>query len=121
MIKENRIIFGNGDVFVNYTCYGLRFIYNSRPYEIGTSVKTSEISYNDENKTPLVDIRINDFEDLHALKKLLESVKVSDIKTFEYDNHIFDFTNFNVKSVDVVINHLELLSHYYLWLLPLSA
>ena len=120
MINENRIIFGSGDVLANCMCYGLRFIDSSESYKIGTCI-TSEIKKDGNDEISVADIRITNFDDLNELKKLLESVKISDTNIFEYDNHIFDFSNFNVKSVDVVLDQLDTLSHSYMWLLPLCV
>lgn len=100
MIKDNRIEFGYGDVAVGSCCMGyITFTNIKPPQEVGKDLLDEDnIEYGHS-------IRI--FEDtayelLHLVKTVSDNNRI-----IEYKGYILDFSNFNQKSLDVVLHNAK--------------
>ena len=101
MIKENRILFGYGTIAVN--CMNLELILSEikPPQEIGEGLTGKEYEV-------IQTLRLKaSFEELYDLKKDLFRVNKSDNKIIYFQNYILDFTEFNSKSVFVVLKAVD--------------
>ena len=113
MIKENRLEFGYGDILVEYGAMGLKFQSIRPPAEIGKRISSETFKNLEFGKC----VRLNlGYFDTQEFEKLLE--KTETVKIFEFERLIFDFSNFNIESVKVIIKQLH---SYQTILLPLLA
>lgn len=107
MIIANKIIFGDGTIAVgcNIIERYISFEYINQHQEIGT-----KINVNDELNT-MNEIRlVLNLKELIQFRNLLDNVENN--KVFEFKGYVFDFSNFNQKSVNVVISYCKDLSHW---------
>lgn len=96
MIKNKTIYFGYGDVLVGSNIfYKLTLTEIETPKEIG---KPPEGEY---KEIQTINLTV-DYNDLKEAKRILNR-EINSIKIGEY---ILDFSNYNKKSVDVLIKHL---------------
>ena len=102
MIKNNTIYFGHGTVGVYSTSMRLVFEELRPPQEIGQSLKDMDCER--LNKIE-ISADYNEFIELqNKLEKLNEN---SDNKRIVFKSYILDFTEYNFKSVEVVLKHIE--------------
>ena len=55
-----------------------------------------------------------DVDEYITISKLLDNVRDKEISTFEFKGYVFDFTNYNPKSVKVVAKASKLAIYYNL-------
>lgn len=103
MIKGKVIKLGYGDVAVGNIGFYMKLTPFKPPVEVGT--KCNELFANGDIK-PIgesIMIRFDSFADFTELKDKLESVRPENAsKVFEFKGYTFDFSNYNVKSVEIV-------------------
>lgn len=116
MIKGNKIEFGYGDVLVGFKAYGLSIENVKPPLEVGQKVTPSEFKDYDISNTTI--IPLNGLDDLNKLCELIKSV-TEDNPVVEFCGYVFDFSNYNRKSVEVVINALN--NPHPMWMMALAC
>ncbi len=110
MIEGNRMYFGYGDISVGGDLYSLTFQNIKPPQEIGSNIIDPNVEYIGKQ------IRIKlSYSDAKLYIDKLENMKNNDnSRILELSDYILDFSNFNVKSVDVVIKHLTCIVKNYM-------
>lgn len=112
MIDGKRFKFGHGDIGVGAipSTRQIHFQQFRPPIEVGDNVLNYDVDWIGER----IFIEIN-YEDYQKLSKLFGSVKSRDVSKFTFKDYIFDFTNYNEKSVEVCQQKLsEAMSLYFL-------
>lgn len=112
MIDGKRFKFGYGDISVggNPVTRQMNFQQFKPPAKVGSKVMADEVELIGEK----IFLEI-DYEDYQELNKLLGSVKSRKISEFTFKNYVFDFTNYNEKSVEACRQKLsEAMSLYLL-------
>ena len=103
MIDGKILKFGYGDIAVGHKFTNMQLIPFKPPVEIGSDCNDL---FANGDITPIgevVMIRFNSFQDFAEFKDKLEGVRSATVsKVFEFKGYIFDFSNYNVKSVEVV-------------------
>ena len=102
MIDGKILKFGYGDIAVGCINANMTFTPFKPPVEVGTHCYDLFIN---GDITPIgekVAIRFDSFNDFAELKDKLEGVRTATQKVFEFKGYTFDFSNYNVKSVEVV-------------------
>ena len=95
-----KIILGKGDFLITTTLNSLIFRQLKTSKLIGDIVDFSQVEF---SQTIQINLR-NYFE----LKQFKELVKNSySLKTFEFQNVQFDFTNYNRDSIDVLLDQIN--------------
>ena len=113
MIVENVIKFGYGDIGVGSKILSLQLKVTpiKPPQEIGTNLSDCEDVEIIGNP---IYFELEKEEDYIRILTLLKSVKNKEITSFEVGSYIFDFSNYNVKSIEVCEYHVSrLYSHYF--------
>lgn len=98
MIKGNRILFGYGTILVGDGYNSLTLIEIRPPQEIG------ENCVNEVEEIQSIKITAS-YDSFSTLLKKLDNVKEN--KEIEFQNYIFDFNEYNEKSVDVIIKQIK--------------
>lgn len=102
MIDNNILKFGYGDIAVGSSPAQLiRFQQFKPPEECGNYVSNNVEFIGKEIIISLT------YEDYRNLKDKLKEVKSRNISLFEFKGYIFNFTNYNEKSVEVCEKHME--------------
>lgn len=112
MIDGKRFKFGYGDVCVGATpsTRQIHFQQIKPPIEVGADAMKHNVEWIGER----ILIKVS-YEDYQDLCKLLSRVKSREISEFTFKDYIFDFTNYNEKSVEVCKEKLsEAMSLYFL-------
>ena len=106
MIEGNVIKFGYGDISVGADVFTsiIRFRQVLNPLECGDTRYSMELDFTDNN----VSIQINDFNEYYELSKSLNEVEKRNLLQFTFKDYIFDFSNYNEKSIIVVKRYLEM-------------
>lgn len=101
MIKGNVIEFGYGDVLVgsNPMLDIFRVTSIKPPQEIGAVIDSSEDNGVEYNETIIINVDYS-----LDLYRIIKSVNENN-RVVKYKEWIFDFTNYNQTSVDVVLKH----------------
>lgn len=104
MINGNRIQFGYGDIGVGAGFFGNIELQQFKPaQECGSHVYDAAVEWIGER------ISVGSgYNDLVKLKSHLMQVKEQKCFEFEFDGYIFDFTNYNIQSVQVCIGKTNL-------------
>ena len=109
MIDNNILKFGYGDISVG--AFGLppaiTFQQFKPPAKVG-----SEVGEHVEFIGEKIVIKLN-HEDYVELCDLLDQVKNKEILIFDFKDYIFDFTNYNIGSIEVVERHATNSMHWY--------
>lgn len=111
MIDGKRFKFGYGDISVGGDPVGREIFFQQfkPPAKCGDNV-SPDVEWIGEQ----ISIKI-DYEDYKKLGKLLDDVKSREISEFTFKDYIFDFTNYNEKSVEVCKKKLsKAVSLYFL-------
>lgn len=103
MIKGNRIVFGYGTISVAGRQNNLSFIEIKPPQEIGSLITPYDKSIIYLNEI-VITATIEEFEMLNTT--LLKNDFTIN-KEIEFKGYILDFSNYNKKSVDVVLNKIR--------------
>ena len=103
MINGNVLKFGYGDIVVygNAALQRMSFQQFKPPTECGNEV-SEDVEYIGDKI--LIDIS---YEDYCKLKNNLERVNKKEVCQFTFKDYIFDFSNYNVKSVNAVSRKLD--------------
>ena len=96
MIDRNKFKFGYGDISIgsNPVTREMCFQQFKPPAKVGDSIIEDEVEWIGEQ----ILIKVG-YEDYQELRRLLSRVKSREISEFTFKNYIFDFTNYNEKSV----------------------
>lgn len=112
MIDGKRFKFGYGDISVGGNPVTRQMIFQQfkPPIEVGADVMKHNVMWVGERI--LIKVSYGDYQDLC---KLLSRVKSREISEFTFKDYIFDFTNYNEKSVEICKEKLsEAMSLYFL-------
>lgn len=112
MIDGTRFRFGYGDVCVSATpsTRQMHFQQIKPPIEVGTDAMEHSVEWVGKQ----ISIKVS-YADYQGLCKLLVRVKSREISEFTFKDYIFDFTNYNEKSIEVCEQKLgEAMSLYFL-------
>ena len=103
MINGNILYFGYGDIAVRtqFLFNEIQFQQFKPPQEIGTYVEYDKVEWIGE----CVKFELNEEECVWWVKKL-QKVLDRDTNAFEFKGYVFDFSNYNRKSVDVVVKNI---------------
>ena len=98
MIDGKRFKFGYGDISVGGDPVGRKIFFQQfKPSaKCGDNVNFNDVEWIGEQ----IFIEI-DYKDYIKLNQLLDDVKAREISEFTFKNYVFDFTNYNEKSVEV--------------------
>lgn len=98
MINGNQLKFGYGDigVYANEILQQIHFHHIEPPQECGSYVNTKDVKFIGDAIS--IDLCYNSYKEL---MKLLTAVESKEITTFEFKGYVFDFTNYNKKSIEV--------------------
>lgn len=100
MIEGNTLKFGYGDIAVNTKGLKLRFIPFKPPVEVGTHCADLFKNGDIEAIGEPISIKFSDLKDFTELLKKLKDVDEN--KVFEFKGYVFDFTNYNKTSVEIL-------------------
>lgn len=110
MINNNILKFGYGDIAVGVDelqqC--MKFQQFKPPTECGKRVYADVEWIGDEIKIYL------NWEEYLEFNKLLEGVRCKNISVFDFKDYIFDFTNYNEKSIQTCKKFAELSMKWYI-------
>lgn len=120
MIKDNKIIFGYGTVVVSSRWNQMIFQEIKPPLEVGSCadepIKNGEVEFVGERKDILFNYdEIKEFQNL--LQYRVNCNYPNKERFFEYKGLVFDFTNWNIKSYEVVLLHVERIKSYLIGLM----
>lgn len=118
MIKGNRIEFGYGDVLCGVNNIGVDYTNVKPPLEIGTCIKDTGLELEHFEIGKQVVIPLHGLEDLNELCRLIKSV-TEDNPVVEFGGYVFDFSNYNRKSVEVVLKTLN--KPHPMWMMTLAC
>jgi hypothetical protein len=107
MVKGNTICFGYGDILVGYSFTGILLL-----KWISPAVNLEE--YIDSRKVEIlkiIQILLVD-DDYHYIFNMLQNVKDRKINSFKFHDYIFDFSNYNEKSVNIVERGITAILQY---------
>lgn len=110
MIDGNILKFGHGDIAVGYRVTGILTFQQFKPPEECGSYVSDNVEYTSEQ----IIINFTCYEEYLELSNKLKDVKSKNISTFEFKDYIFDFTNYNEKSVEVCERYLKRAMSWYL-------
>ena len=98
MINGNQIKFGYGDIAVcaYEMIQEIGFQQFEPQQECGSSVNTNAVRFIGE--TIYIKLCYNSYQEF---MKLLAAVESKEITSFEFEGYVFDFTNYNEKSIEV--------------------
>lgn len=112
MINGKVLSFGYGDISVGASPWAREIMFKQfkPPVRCGDHLNRKDISW--VGKKVVFEVDMNDYQ---RLKGLLSQVKSKEISNFVFKNYVFDFTNYNEKSVEVCRQKLsEAMSLYLL-------
>ena len=113
MIGGKRFMFGYGDISigVNPVTRQMCFQQFKPPAEVGDKVIEDKVDWIGER----IYIEIGCYEEYQELCRLLDSAKSKKILEFTFKDYIFDFSNYNEKSIEACRKHLSnAMSWYFL-------
>lgn len=110
MIEGNRLKFGYGDIAVgaNGLTQTISFRQFKPPAECGDQV-SEEVEYIGNE----IVLEFS-YESYCEFNKYLKQISNKEITEFLFKGYIFDFTNYNEKSIDVCKKHLGIAISWYL-------
>lgn len=106
---EKKIIyFGYGDVSVGSIRTTLSFTGIKPPLEVGTLIDEKTIRENNVKCiTEPVKFKFTDLTELHHFQHNLRATDGTTSVFFIYKDYIFDFSKYNIKSINIILHHLE--------------
>ena len=109
MIDGNRLKFGYGDIGVGSDKLTQRMSFQQfkPPVKCGDRV-SKDIEYIGDK----IILKIS-YEDYREFSKCLEQVSNRELTEFIFKGYIFDFTNYNEKSIDACKKHLKNAMQWY--------
>ena len=107
-VQNNIVYFGYGDVITNNRTIGLCFRAIDTQVEIGQPI-SQEYLYNNniEYSTDYINLFLRDLQEMLTLQNLLEQVDARIINKFTFKDVTLDFSKYNPKSVETVLDNLE--------------
>ena len=106
---QNRLILGTGNYLVSATINALIFKKIDKTIEIAEIF--DNVNYSDKyNIVDIITIPFHNYSEIQQMKKLL--VDAYEHNIFEYKNITFDFSNYNRKSVDCILDQLNWIEHF---------
>ena len=103
MIEENILRFGYSDISVRADIMTNTISFK----QITTELECDTISSKDVNYTDnIINIRINDFDEYYEFYKCLKEVNKRNITQFTFKDYVFNFNNYNEKSIIVIEKNL---------------
>ena len=121
MIKDNTVYFGYGTVVVGSRWNQMVFREIEPPLEVGTSadepIKNGQVGFTGNRE----EILFKSYDEIKEFENLLQ-VRVNcnypnTERFFEYKDLVFDFTNWNVDSYQVVKIHIDRIKTYLIGLI----
>ena len=109
MIIGNIIKFGYGDIVVGHIFNHLTLDGIDQQFEPGSGV-TEDQESTFKFITEPIDIEFTSFAAIKKFKTQLLKVNGESNKIIEMSGYTLDFSNYNAKSIDVIIHHLEKIS-----------
>lgn len=107
--SQNKLILGTGNYLVTATINALIFKKIDKHLDLATIFDSAD--YSDRyNVVDIITIPFHNYSELVMLKKLL--VDAYENNVFEYKNIIFDFSNYNRKSIDCILDQLNWIEHF---------
>jgi hypothetical protein len=100
-MEKKTIYFGYGDILVTNYFNKIIFTEIEPPVEIGTDV--SEETKKQTSTGSFIIIEFETLKNLVDFKNLIETINSECCLQFTYDDYTLDFSNYNQKSIDVVI------------------
>ena len=106
--KTKTFYFGYGDILVNNFIFGLRFVECEPPVEVGMELDDElEKKLGVKYISDWVTVPIKTYDEAVKLTKLLDKIDGRDYTHFYFGDYIFDFSNWNPKSIESVKRHLK--------------
>lgn len=117
--KNNIISFGYGDVQVYSSTFKHSIIFRGfkPPVEIGTALDELIENENIEFITEPIEIKFATMKELNEFQKLVNKIDGKNYTQFTYRNYIFDFSNYNPKSIDVMLYSIANVKRYFMHLM----
>ena len=99
MITNNVLEFGYGDIAVGFKRHSSALIFQSikPPVKCGVDINSCDVEYIGDK----IIISLN-FKSYKNLLKLLTAVENKIQLRFEFEEYIFDFTNYNIESINAI-------------------
>ena len=106
--KTKTFYFGYGDIIVNNSTFGLKFIECEPPVEVGMNL-TEELEKELGVKftSEWITIPIKTYEEAKQFEKLLNKIDGRDYFQFYFGDYLFNFSNWNPKSIESIKRHLN--------------
>ena len=104
-MENKTIYFGYGDVLVTNYLYSIGFAEIKPPVEVGSSV--SEEIAKQTATGPEIVIGFNNIVSLADFKNAIKSINGKDCLQCTYNGYTLDFSNYNQKSIKIILNTLE--------------
>lgn len=115
MVEGNTFKFGYGDLLVDHTINSLKIYQINRPQKIGSQYDKTDFTIETEHIITFYSVRSVD----QFISKLKDILLDKAYYTFEYQSSIFDFTNWNETSIQICIDAMMQIRHWFM--VPLAA
>lgn len=107
--KTKTFYFGYGDIIVNNSTLGLKFIECEPPVEVGMQLtKELEKELGVKFTSDWVTIPIKYYEEAKEFEKLLDELDGRDKFQFYFKDYLFNFSIWNPKSIESIKRHLNI-------------
>lgn len=117
-IEKKNIYFGYGDVQVGSVFSTINFRGFKPPIEVGARITNEVIKNNNlEYVTESIVINFTTMNELMNFKKLVEEIDGKNNICFNCHGYTFDFSNYNQKSIEVVLYYIEMIRRYFVTLM----
>lgn len=104
---KNKIVYlGYGDVTIFTKPFSIEFMEMKYVREPGTNLPNL-IAIGKIRKT--VVIKFNNLREVQHFIKLVKEIDETNFTSFEYYDYIFDFSNYNIKSIEAILKYLNLI------------
>lgn len=114
MIVGNVVKMGYGSVGVSSVMDVLSFKYIKPPQEIGAWIDLHKGNIEVVGHELRVTV---DLDDIRYLQEKCAKVADRTIDMFEYKGIVLDYSNYNPKCIDVLLEHLEMIFNYHISLM----
>ena len=109
MIRGDVMFFGYGDIACQATFQTLRYQEFLPPQKVGCNLTEVNVTYTGR----YIEIHVT-LDECRELKKKLMKVPETTNHVFEFKGTVYDFTNFNLKSVEAVLHAVDYVIASYL-------
>ena len=116
-VENKTIYFGYGDVVIGNYLNAIVFTEIEPPVKVGSSVsiETAEQTATGSEIT----IAFNNIESFTDFKNAIKNINGKDCLQCNYNGHTLDFSNYNKKSIEVILNKLENIALFFI--LPMAC